>query len=156
MTINSLKPVRSKGYWFYRMVWEFFGSRRYDRNTCTDTETYRSMLALSFSVLAILFYEFFPFRIIASMVLIVFMFFAMFRPVVYANQTPWFGVVNILIGMTGLLTHWQFGLTVFGYHIENAVFIGFLEGGALTLIRRGWNCLIWKLLDKSGLNGVLR
>jgi len=156
MTINSLKPVRPKGYWFYHTVWEFFGNRRYDRNTSNDTEIFRSMLTLSFSVLAILFFEFFPFRIIASMVLIVFMFFAMFRPVSYANQTPWFGVVNIIIGATGLLTHWQFGLTVLGYHIENIVFIGFLEGGALTLLRRGWNFLIWKLLDKSGRNGVLR
>ena len=155
MAIHSLKPVHQKGAWFYREVWDVFGRRRYGRNINDPDEIIRGFVALFFVVLATLFFKYFPFHISAAIVFVPVLLLAMFRPVHTANKTPWVGLINILIGLVGLLTHWQFGLTLFSYHVEFVLFWGFLVGGVLSVYRRAWNALIWTWLDKSGRVGVV-
>ncbi len=129
-------------------IWFFFGKRTYWRNR-RDSGTFAAHLfCLFLTACAITFFEYFPFKYLGIMFLIGANVVAVFWPIRYANESPYVIWVNVIMGTVGLLTHVQFGLTIFHFHLEYYLFWIYLVGGLLAVWRRAWNDVIWKQLER--------
>lgn len=133
---------------FSCLIWMWWGGRQYARNS----ENWRDGFVLAMMyyfvvVLCVLFYRYWPFHLMGLFALSIAAL-TVLSTFVMANKSIWIGLLNMGIGVIGLHFHIQFGLTFFSHSMEPALFWVFVASGLIYLYRRGWNTVIWKMLDR--------
>lgn len=129
-------------------IWFFFGKRTYARNRKDSSALATYLFCLFLTGCASVFFKYFPLKYLGVMFLVAANIVSIFWPTRYANESPYVIWVNVILGAIGLLTHLQFGLTVFHFHLEYYLFWIYFVGGSLAVWRRAWNYLIWKQLER--------
>lgn len=145
-----MKALPQRGQPFFEFIWHCFGSRQYARNRNDGSSLLRIIFWWFFAALGVLIFEYVPFKLISSILMLGLVSWGLTDAIRCANSAPWLAVMNLMIGVVGLLTHWQFRFMILHYHLESYLFWAFVISGALALLRRFWNAIIWTLLEKSG------
>jgi hypothetical protein len=128
-------------------IWGCFKGRSYHRNK--NKREYFEMLLFSYilSALAVAAFVYLPFKYIMALLFLGVNANTLVFSIGNANQSRYVIWLNLLVGSIGLLSHVEFGLTVFGYHFEHYFFMAFIISGLLSVYRRFWNHIIWWKLD---------
>ena len=155
MTINSLKPRPQRFSRCKKMMWECFGKRRYARNSRDGSSVARMVFWWMAAAFGVVVFVYFPLKVMSLVFMLGLVSWGLTDAIRCANTAIGLGVMNLLLGVAGLLWHWHFGVTFFGHHFEFVLLWGFVVSGVLALLRRFWNALIWRLLDATGYHGVL-
>ncbi|MCH9770696.1 MAG: hypothetical protein K0U12_07445 [Gammaproteobacteria bacterium] len=130
-------------------LWILFTPRRYARNhdDCCCNVGYG--FSLFVSALSGLFAVFFPFKIIGWLVFLGLNGVTIIHPIEYANQSRfWLSGLAILVGVGLIMGQGHLGFTFFKWSVEKYIGMVYLFSGGLGVLRRLWNALIWRMLDR--------
>lgn len=144
-----------------KLFWVYILMRKYERNN-TSFVVSIVMTAFTYGVLgffiwlynvAYIFPEAFAFAIGASVV-------CGLIPVLYANHILWACLLNICLGTIAYYHKWDLGFSIFGNHFEQGMYLIFIVGGFLGVVRYLWNAFVWwqhdRIKAKHNFSGVLK
>ena len=137
-------PIRGKDGW----VWTFWGNRPYARNTHDMTEVGSYLFMIFITAIPMLFFCFLPLKYFSFLMPAGFNGFLLYLTIAKANQSWLIPFGNLAIGILGIILHIRFGLSLFHHHFEAYFWMLYVASGGLGLLRRTWNWLIWKSLDR--------
>lgn len=123
-----------------------FSDRQYARNSLVDDffdfYIYSFLLAISIGL-----YNLIPFKLI-GLSIVGGAFVALIQSnLSNANQLKYALMLWLMLSIYGYHTNFNLGLQIFGYHFEKYIYLAVGAGAMLSLLRRSWNFMIWKLLD---------
>lgn len=138
------KDIRGLDSW----IWAFWGNRPYPRNTHDIAELGGFLFMFFIVPIPILLFYFLPLKYFTFLTLAGMNGFMCLAAISKANQSWGIPISNLIVGAIGLVLHIHFGLSIFHYHFEHYFWLLYAGSGALGILRRSWNAVIWKKLDK--------
>ena len=143
---STLEAINGGWRWY---LWCFFGGRTYARNNNEYHSVNMFFATLIIMALVAGLVYIIPFKLVTVWLFFFFTLGFLIMWVTYANQSAIGGYILILFGTLGVYFDWHWGLSIFGYSFEPYWFALNIIIGVLAQLRRYWNALIWKLLDKA-------
>lgn len=129
-------------------VWIFFGDRRFmpNKSTAGSVMTYCFLLVVLCCMWAV--FKYLPLKLLSFPVTVGATITMWQWPITHANQSRMMVLVHALIGVLGLILKPPIVLTLFGFSLTHALYLGFVISGTLAILRRGWNAIIWQVLGR--------
>lgn len=146
---SVIRKSRLKGWRYF--FWDLFGNRSYARNTNSKGVIFVISLALVpiLLLLKISQIDWLPIPIIWEYMAIISINIAlMIFTITFANESWLFGLIPILIGITGLFDETRYSLTVFKFDIAPFIYMAYVLAGVISILRRRINGFIWFILDR--------